>query len=479
MNSHDDARYFGPTLGVTVGRVSPAARSLALALALAAGCARPQLPADRRPLTSEQRANNLAAFDEVWMRVDQTYFNPARLAGGEGNLDWAAIRTKLRPRAEKAATLHEARAAIETLISRLGETHFALLPAEGVDIDPRERPLGEVGITLRVIDGQAIVWRVERDSPAAQAGVQAGWTLLQVEDTRLAPLIRVSSPPTTRAVARATRRAQDSLAVTPQRRITAVFVDFLGHGHTLHMTAVAREQDIAQLGDLPPMSLRIESATLAGGVGYFSLSSFLDPPRVMPAFETFIRVYADAPGLIVDLRGNPGGISGMASGIAGFFVDREGASLGTMVTREDHLPFAINPRYPNYRGKLAILVDGQSESTSEILAAGLQDLGRARIFGEPTPGAALPSTIMTLANGDRFQYAIADFIRPSGRRLEGVGVRPDELVPLTRSALLANLDSPLERAIDWIRSPAATTRATTQAAEEPSDDRDPSHGGHE
>ena len=199
------------------------------------------------------------------------------------------------------------------------------------------------------------------------------------------------------------------------------------------------------------MSLRVDSTTLAGGVGYFSLSSFLDPPRVLPAFDAFIRRHAGAPGVIVDLRGNPGGISGMAAGLAGYFVDREGQSLGQMVTRDGRIPFTINPRLPPYRGKLAILVDGQSESTSEIFAAGLQDLGRARIFGQPTTGAALPSTVMTLTNGDRFQYAIADFIRADGQRIEGVGVRPDTIVPLTRAALLAGLDAPLEAALDWIR----------------------------
>ena len=66
---------------------------------------------------------------------------------------------------------------IESLIAELGETHFALLRANGGDADPRTRPTGEVGITLRVIDGRAIVWRVDRDSPAGRAGVQPGWTL--------------------------------------------------------------------------------------------------------------------------------------------------------------------------------------------------------------------------------------------------------------------------------------------------------------
>lgn len=427
---------------------------------LVGGCATKDIAPDRRPLSASDRAANVAAFDEVWEQIESTYFNPSRLADGEGNLDWPAVRASLRPRVEAATTMRDARAAIQAMIDRLGETHFGLLPAESGEIDPRTRPTGAVGITLRIIDGQATVWRVERDSPAARADVQPGWILLSVNDNDLAPLVahvqHATTVPTTQSTARAQRRAQDTLAAMPKQRISATFVDAIGHHHDVRLVATTNADEEARLGDLPPMSLRIDAVTLSGNVGYFSLSSFLDPPRVMPAFDAFMHQHAGAPGVILDLRGNPGGISGMATGIAGYFVDHEGASLGTMVTRTDHLPFIINPRLPAYRGKLAILVDGQTESTSEILAAGLQDLGRARIFGQHTPGAALPSTLITLTNGDRFQYAVADFLRADGKRIEGVGVTPDEVVQLMRSALLANLDSPLEAARDWIRSKPTT-----------------------
>lgn len=427
---------------------------------LASGCVRDRIPSDRIPLNAIERATNVASFDEVWSRVDTTHYEPTRLSGGESDVDWAAVKKAIRPKAERAATMFQARAAIDEMVGHLGETHFALLPVEGVDLDPRTRPNGAVGITLRIIGGKAVVWRVERDSPASRAGVQPGWVLKSVNRADIEPMTRTGPQPTTRAVARAQRRAQDALATLPKKRITATFIDAIGHGHDIRLTAVPIT-DTTRLGDLPPMSLRIDSATLTGGVGYFSLSSFLDPPRVMPAFDAFLHKHANAPGIILDLRGNPGGISGMASGIAGYFIDREGASLGTMITRDDKLPFTINPRLPGYRGKVAILVDGQSESTSEILAAGLQDLGRARIFGQPTGGAALSSTVTTLSNGDRFQYAVADFARVNGKRIEGVGVMPDVLVPLTRSSLLANLDKPLEAASDWIRETTPATTPTT------------------
>jgi carboxyl-terminal processing protease len=100
---------------------------------------------------------------------------------------------------------------------------------------------------------------------------------------------------------------------------------------------------------------------------------------------------------------------------------------------------------------VAILVDAEAASTSEIFAGGLKDLGRARVFGTRTAAAALPSVIERLPNGDGFQYAIANYISEGGKPLEGIGVQPDEEVKLSREALLAGHDSVLDAALEWIK----------------------------
>ena len=81
----------------------------------------------------------------------------------------------------------------------------------------------------------------------------------------------------------------------------------------------------------------------------------------------------------------------------------------------------------------------------------MKDLGRARIFGTRTAGAALPSVFERLPNGDGFQYAIASYISEGGKPLEGIGVIPDVEVPLSRDALLQGRDPVVEAALDWIR----------------------------
>jgi carboxyl-terminal processing protease len=103
-----------------------------------------------------------------------------------------------------------------------------------------------------------------------------------------------------------------------------------------------------------------------------------------------------------------------------------------------------------FAGPLAIVVDGLSASTSEMFSAALQALGRARIFGERTAGQALPAMATRLPNGDVLMHVVADFVAADGSQIEGKGVIPDELIPLTPADLSSGRDAPLEAAVRWI-----------------------------
>jgi carboxyl-terminal processing protease len=122
-----------------------------------------------------------------------------------------------------------------------------------------------------------------------------------------------------------------------------------------------------------------------------------------------------------------------------------------MRSRTETLHFVVNPQAQRYTGKVAILIDELSASTSEIFAGGLQDLRRARVFGRRSPGAALPSVIEQLPNGDRYQYAISDYVSASGKALEGQGVTPDVPVALDLKALRAGKDPDIVAATRWIK----------------------------
>jgi carboxyl-terminal processing protease len=187
-------------------------------------------------------------------------------------------------------------------------------------------------------------------------------------------------------------------------------------------------------------------------------------PGAALAVAAAMEELREVDGIVVDLRGNPGGLAALVMGIGGHFL-HEPVSLGEMRTRDTTLRFVANPqrvtadgrRVEPYAGPLAILVDPLSASTTEVFAGGMQGLGRARIFGEPTAGQALPALVSALPNGDRLMHAVADFTAPDGTRLEGGGVVPDVAAPPLQSALLRGEDPALARALEWIRSASLPT----------------------
>jgi carboxyl-terminal processing protease len=180
-------------------------------------------------------------------------------------------------------------------------------------------------------------------------------------------------------------------------------------------------------------------------------------------------------GVVIDLRGNPGGVAGMVMGIAGHFM-KERKPLGVLKTRTGELRLVANPRTVNtagqtvepYGGPVALLIDPLTVSTSEIFAAGLQSAGRARVFGQTSAGQALPAMAVRLPNGDVLMHVVADLTAPDGRRVEGQGVVPDVMVPLTKKDLLAGRDAVLEAALNWILTPSSGTDAPERTHHEES-----------
>jgi len=415
------------------------------------GPARADAPAG---LSAAERSKNVESFEVVWRTIRDTHFDPKL-----GGLDWQAVHDELKPRVEKAVTMAEARAAIGEALERLHQTHFGILPAEGVralDDGPKAAGgPGETGIEVREVEGRAVVTAVAPGSTAEAAGVKPGWV---VQAIRGRPIPDVLAAVEKAYAKSGMLQARKSLAVAVRLRgavggtVPVEFID--GKDRVVHIDVplMAPRGVPARFGNLPTFYVRFDSRRVEGTIGYVSLSAFFDAVNVMRQFAEAMKAHGDAEGLVLDLRGNPGGIGAMSMGLGGWFVTEPNRKLGTMITRDSSLNFTLNPRPVPFVGPVAILVDEMSMSTSEILAGGLKDLGRAEVFGTRTPGAALPSRVDLLPNGDGFQYAFANYISHGGKPLEGVGVIPDTEVTLTRTALLEGRDPALDAAVRWLRS---------------------------
>jgi len=354
-----------------------------------------------------QRSANLESFEIVWRTVRDRHPDP-----GLNGLDWQAIHDATKPRIAAAKSISEVRSILTEMLNKLGSSHYTIIPKE---LYTPEEGSGQGSVAPDIdpvfVDGKAS-GRITPDSAGAPADPNRDGVTKSVGNPAAEPVKR-SSPDDTGA-------------------------DSSGR--------------VVEFGNLPRSRLVFESRALDGGIGQFRFNEFLDPVSIMPQFEAAIGKFAAAPGIILDLRGNRGGIGVMAMGIAGFFVAKPGLKLGEMKMRDTTLKFVIFPRATVYKGPLALLVDSGSASTTEILAQGLQDLNRAHIFGTTTAGAALPSDIIRLPNGDGFQFAQASYTSEKGKVLEGNGVTPDVEAHQTQEAIAAGRDLVIEAAESWIRS---------------------------
>lgn len=454
------------------------ARGMAAAAALLAlaGCAAASPRAADAPVPVEARSIDPAlaeaTFDTAWTIIHRTFWDTTF-----NGVDWRATREELLPRARAAGTDAELRAVVQEMLDRLRFSHLVVIPGDAADAlaaDEPRGPAGEpgnAGLELRWADEALLVTRVVPGGAGEAAGVRPGWiaesaggmTEARIR-TALARLPATADP--RRFAAYASQAMEAALEGSAGDTVRARFRD--GADRVVEVPLVLRQPEgrMTTLGNLPPILARVETerrATADGAeVGIIRFPIWL--PAVAGDLDRAVDALRGADGIVVDLRGNPGGLGAMAPGFAGHFVDRRD-TLGTMITRRDTLHLVINPRRVSpdarpvapFAGPVAVLVDERTASTSEFFAGGMQALGRARVFGEASSGQALPSLMPRLPNGDVLLHAIADFVGPDGERWEGRGVVPDAVAAPARAALLAGRDPALEAALAWIEQEAGGT----------------------
>ena len=407
-------------------------------------------------LAGAQSYQAAETFDAVVTIVRDSHFDPAfdRTA-------WDRTATELRPKAVQSKTPGELRAVLAEMLGRLGLSHFAVIPGTPDSPSQSADLTGQPGFDVRLLGRQLVVTTVEAESPAAAAGVRAGWVLDRIGETPAATLLE-RVPETTPA--RIAQLEAWRLAVTRLRGpsgapLDVTFLDGTGAPVRKSVQRHAERGEPVTVGTLPTMFVRVSSKQVptpggktAGVIGFNVWMTAVDRE-----FQLAMDRFRGADGIVIDLRGNPGGLAAMIMGLAGHFFP-ERATLGVMTAKDTTLRFNANPRMVSatgtrvepYAGPVAILVDSLTGSASECFAGGMQSIGRARVFGQTSMGQALPALFDKLPNGDVLIHAWGDFVTGTGVRIEGRGVVPDEPVEISREVLLAGRDASLERALAWI-----------------------------
>lgn len=321
-------------------------------------------------------------------------------------------------------------AAISGMVSALLDPNSAFFSPDAL-VQLNNRIRGEefvgIGIVIEERVGGTVITEVLEASPAIESGLRAGDTILAVDGVPAAGL-------SLDRVSQMIRGAEGSEVVLTIQRP--------GAAAPLSVTLVRRR--IAQRV--------VATRVLASGIGYLRLSQFNQTSPEMVASGLRDLLDQGARGLVLDLRGNPGGLLEASVNIASHFLER-----GVVVTLESgrggSTAYTVRPRDPKHTGPLVVLVDRGSASASEVVAGALQDAG-IKLVGTRTYGKATVQAVYRLRDGSGLRLTVSRYLTPLGRDVEGRGLAPDVEVATGGALIGSPGDAPLNRAVAMLQQSA-------------------------
>ncbi len=415
----------------------------------------PQVPGAPSPsaVTGKQRLNakdRKEVFEKIWKEIHEHYYDPSY-----NGVDWGEVHRRYAPLVEGTQRDQDFYPLMSQMTSELHDAHTRFNSPEQWRNFRRQQGV-TVGFTVDDMDGQSVVTSVIPGTAAARAGIEPGMVVLRVDDTpvaeRIAEIRKKRLPSSSE---RATRWfIYNRVFAGPPD--TAVKVE-LKRADGSVFEANARRQIYSE-------APQVTTHVLPSGNVYIRFDGFQHP--ITREFRAALQKFRGAPGLIVDLRRNGGGDLAVLLPIAGYFFGkktlfakdstRTGKPLSSYVGLFK-LPLQLYVGRAGeqiYSGPVVILVDAHSASSSEVFAAGMQDTLRAKVIGSQSCGCVLGiAKPRVMKGGGVLEMSEVLWFSPKGRKLEGTGIIPDQLVTPTmfdlqrgRDAVLAAADKSLVRA---------------------------------
>lgn len=307
-----------------------------------------------------------------------------------------------------------------------------------------------IGATVNQQDNEIVIVNPFEGSPAEAAGLVTGDIILAVDGESIAGW------PLDRAVLRV-RGEKGSEVLLTIRHVDGEVEDY---------SIVRDEIRVNSVSTSPPGGvLRDTNGNEATDMAYVRILQFteLTPNEVE---ETVSQAAADGKqGLVIDLRGNPGGLFNQTLDTADIFLD-DGIILIELSDNDEETVYRARPGGAGTDIPVVILVDRFSASGSEVLAAALKDNGRATIMGETSFGKGTVNRSRELESGGAIFVTIRHWLTPNGVQIDGVGIRPDvEVSPSPFDPLYDALaDTQIYAAIEHLRGLGATAEPAPSSA---------------
>jgi carboxyl-terminal processing protease len=344
-----------------------------------------------------------AVIDEVWQLVNQKY------AGKNFNQnEWQATRQELL--SKDYASREQAYSAIEQALEELGDPYTRFLDPEAFKnlSNQTSGELSGIGARLKIDQKNKLLTVVSplENSPASKAGIKAGDRILAING-QLTSLMSL----------------EQATEILRGKSGTDVNLRLSRPGKGKFNVTLTRAQI-----EVPALSYSLKKENQKR-VGYIQLKEFSShaAEQMKQAIQNLKQKNADA--FVLDLRDNPGGL--LLSGVEIARMWMENGKIVSIVNREgSDRQFSANNKALTEL-PLAVLIDGQSASASEILAGALKDSGRAQVVGTRTYGKGTVQSVNSLSDGSGLAVTIARFYSPNGTPINQRGIKPDVAVDLS------------------------------------------------
>ena len=356
-------------------------------------------------------------YDISWRTVKKNYIDSSY-----NSQDWKRWRTRYKG---KLKTDEDARVAIETMVASLDDTYTRFLSkAEYAEqYNSIDSHITGIGVHIMSQSGKTVVYGVIEDTPASRADIRVNDIILYVDGVSVSGL-DISK------VAEKVRGAENTYVTLKIKR-----------GNNIITKKVIRKKIEIK---------SVESSVKDGNIGYIRIKSFIGT-NTAAEFLNALKRTDNTDGLIIDLRGNTGGLLTNAVVVANMFINN-----GTIVSivsksgRKNDISAQMNVQV--IQKPTVVLVDEASASASEILSGALKDNKKAVLVGTKTFGKGLVQQIVPLPNGTGLNITIAKYLTPNGSDIHQKGIEPDYKVEYSINDMRNHNDTQLKKAEAVIKS---------------------------